>query len=125
VTPLLVLLAVVGIGLGRTVSTRIEVDSAARQAARAASLARDPATAITRAWHVAQVALSVNRLTCTRLEVTVDLANYRPGGTVAVTVSCTTALSDVAMPGLPGHATKSARAVSPIDPYRADPTGTP
>ena len=118
-TPLLVLLALVAVGFGRTASTRLEVNSAARQAARAASLARDPDTAAAQARATAQAALAEDRVTCADLRVTVDTADFTPGGTVTVAISCTTRLADVAMPGLPGAATLISRFVSPVDNYRS------
>lgn len=44
-TPLLLLMLLFVVALGRTVSARLDVDGAAAQAARAASIARDPTTA--------------------------------------------------------------------------------
>jgi Flp pilus assembly protein TadG len=122
-TPLLILLALVAVGFGRTASTRIEVNSAARQAARAASLAPDPDTAAAHARATAQTALAEDKITCADLRVTVDTTDFTPGGTVTVTITCTTRLTDVAMPGLPGHATLQARFVSPVDVYRTQPRG--
>jgi len=119
VTPLLVLLALVAVGLGRTASTRLEVNSAARQAARAASLARDADTAATQARSTAQAALAEDGVTCADLRVTVDTADFTPGGNVTVALSCTTRLADVAMPGLPGRASLQGRFVSPVDVYRS------
>ena len=118
-SPLLVVLALVAVGFGRTASTRLEVNSAARQAARAASLARDPDTAAAQARSTAQAALAEDRVTCADLTVVVDTTDFTPGGTVAVAISCTTRLADVAMPGLPGQATLRARFVSPVDVYRS------
>jgi Flp pilus assembly protein TadG len=125
VTPLLVLLALVAVGFGRTASTRIEVASAARQAARAASIAPDPNTAVTQAKAAARAALAEDRVTCADLTVAVDTTHFAPGGTVAVTISCTTELGDAAMPGLPGRVQFRARFVSPIDEFRVDVAGGP
>ena len=125
VAPLLMLLALVAVGFGRIASTRMEVDSAARQAARAASLARDPDTAAAQARETATAALAENRITCDQMSIAVNTADYGPGGTVTVTVRCTTRLADVAMPGLPGRTTLHARFVSPVDAYRSDPGGGP
>ena len=44
-TPLLILVLLFVVALGRLAGARIDVDGAAAQAARAASIARDPATA--------------------------------------------------------------------------------
>jgi Flp pilus assembly protein TadG len=124
-TPLLVLLALVAVGFGRLGTSRLEVDAAARQAARAASLARDPATATAAARATAQAALAGDRLSCAGLAVTVELAAFAPGGTVAVTVACTTRLADVALVGLPAQVTLHGRFVSPVDTYRSVSGGGP
>jgi Flp pilus assembly protein TadG len=119
--PLLLLLALAAAGLGRTATGRIQLDAAARQAARAASLARDPATAATTADTTARAALAGTRLTCTDLRIATDTSHYAPGGTLTVTLRCTTQLADIAMPGLPGNSTLTAQFTSPIDTYRSTP----
>lgn len=43
-----------------------------------------------------------------------------PGGLVGVTVTCTAAMSDVALIGVPGSRTFSSRAVEVVDRYRGD-----
>src|SRR5262249_9562983 len=125
VAPLLMLLGLVAVGFGRIASTRMEVDSAARQAARAASLARDPEVAAARARETAQAALAENRITCDQMSVAVNTGDYGPGGPVTVPVPCPPRLADVAMPGLPGRTTLHARFVPPVDVSRSDPGGGP
>ena len=58
VTPFLILLLLFAVAAGRLVQARLDVDSAAQQAARAASLARTPAAASAQAIQVARAALA-------------------------------------------------------------------
>jgi Flp pilus assembly protein TadG len=117
VTPLLVLLLLLIVAAGRLVQGRLEVASAAAQAARAASLARDPAAAA-QATAVASSALASQHLTCGSLTVSTDTAAFRPGGQVSVRVSCTVSLSGLALLHLPGAETLTAQAAAPIDVFR-------
>jgi Flp pilus assembly protein TadG len=118
VTPLLVLLLMLIVAAGRLVQGRLEVASAAAQAARAASLARDPAAAAAQATAVASSALASQHLTCGSLTVSTDTAAFRPGGQVTVQVSCTVSLSGLALLHLPGAETLTAQAAAPIDLFR-------
>lgn len=118
VTPLLVLLLMLIVAAGRLVQGRLEVASAAAQAARAASLARDPATAAAQATAVASSALASQHLTCASLAVSTDTTAFRPGGQVTVRVSCTVSLSGLALLHLPGAETLTAQAAAPIDVFR-------
>jgi Flp pilus assembly protein TadG len=118
VTPLLVLLLMLIVAAGRLVQARLEVASAAAQAARAASLARDPSAAAAQATAVASSALASQHLTCGSLTVSTDTAAFRPGGQVSVQVSCTVSLSGLALLHLPGAETLTAQAAAPIDVFR-------
>jgi Flp pilus assembly protein TadG len=118
VTPLLILLLLFVVALGRLAGARLQVDGAAGQAARAASLARDPAGAVAAAQQTAAQALAASHVTCQQLDVSVDTAAFRPGGWVAVTVTCAVGLSDMALLHLPGTETIRARFVSGLDVYR-------
>ncbi len=118
-TPLLILLLLFVVALGRLAGARINVDGAAAQAARAASIARSPASAAAMAEQIATSALGSEHVTCGHLSVSVDTTHFVPGGSVAVTVSCAVALSDLTGLHLPGTETVSNRFVSPIDTYRS------
>lgn len=118
VTPLLLLMALVVVAFGRLAGARLQVEGAAHDAARAASLARSPAAATRAAQQAATASLGAEHLSCAALTVAVETAAYRPGGSVAVTVSCTVDLSDLTLLHLPGHSQLSARFVSPLDTYR-------
>jgi Flp pilus assembly protein TadG len=118
-TPLLLLMLLFVVALGRTVSARMEVDGAAAQAARAASIARDPATASAMAQQAATTALGSDGVTCGNLTVSTDTADFAPGGQVQVTVTCHVDLADLVGLRLPASQSISSTATSVIDVYRA------
>jgi Flp pilus assembly protein TadG len=122
-TPLLVVMLVFVVALGRLVSARIQVDGAAAQAARAASIARSPTTAATVARQTATDALSSDHVTCAALTVTTDTARFAPGGQVAVTVTCAVALSDLVGLRLPPTEQITSTSTSVVDTYRAEAGG--
>lgn len=112
-----VLLVVIGVvlALGRVVEARHDADDAAREAARAASLSRSADEAHDAARTAAAARLRTDGRTCHSPLVDVDTIAFRPGGTVAVTVSCTV---DLAGDVLPGSATIRSRSVAPLEPHR-------
>lgn len=57
---------------------------------------------------------------CLTLTTTVGTDDFRPGGTVTVTVRCEASMADVTLLGVPGRRTFSATAVEVIDAYRSD-----
>ena len=118
-TPLLLVMFLFVVALGRVVSARIEVDGAAAQAARAASIARSPATATAVAEQTATTALGGDHVTCANLTVTTDTADFVPGGQVVVTVSCSVDLADLVGLRLPAAETLTSTATSVLDVYRA------
>ena len=118
-TPLLILLLLFVVALGRLSGARLDVDGAAAQAARAASIARDPATATAMATQTATAALGSAHVTCAQLTVNTDTAQFAPGGSVAVTVTCHVALSDLTGLRLPASEPVSSTATAAIDVYRA------
>jgi len=103
---------------GRVSDTRLEIEDAAHQAARAATLEHAPTAAAQRARTTAASALDDAGLTCRDLTVTTrgTLAN---GTSVTVTVSCTVDLHDLALLQVPGTTTLTARAGAPVDLYRS------
>lgn len=118
-TPLLILLLLFVVALGRLAGARGDVDGAAAQAARAASIARDPTAATAAATQAAQMALASQHVTCAHLGVAVDTTAFTPGGNVAVTVSCSVDLSALTGLHLPAHETVTDRFVEPVDRYRS------
>ncbi len=105
--------------VGRTATAREHVDEAARDAARAASLERDPHAAHTAATEMVTASMSGNGTVCGTTTVDIDTTAFRPGGQVAVTISCDIALGDLGLIGVPGTQTISSTAVSVVDLYRA------
>jgi Flp pilus assembly protein TadG len=119
--PVLLFLLGLVIAAGRTSIADGSVDAAARDAARQASISLTPAAAQAAAVSSATEALSQDDLDCTPV-VTVDTSGFSvPVGepaTVTATVTCRVGLSDLLVPGLPGHKTLTATFTSPLDPYR-------
>ena len=104
---------------GRVSVAESQVSAAARDAARAASLSRD-ATDVRRAAHdAARATLAGQSITCSRLAVTTDLRRWRPGGVVAVTVTCTTSLRGLGLAGAPGTIHVRATEAAPLDRNRS------
>ncbi len=122
-TPLLIILLLFIVFCGRLADSKLRLDDAAHQAARAASLARTVTQAHDDARATARAALTDAGITCQSLIVTVDTAGLRPGSTVIVGIRCTVGLSDVALLGVPGSTTLSASFASPVDTYRGVPLG--
>ena len=119
-----VLLGVVGllIVLATHALAQMTVTSAASQAARAASIERDTATATSSARAVAASTLVESGTACRTSSVTVNTAGLRaPLGSpasVAVTVTCTVDFG-VGLPGFPQTRTLTATKTSPVDTYRS------
>lgn len=118
-TPVLVVLLLFVVAVGRLAATRGDVDAAARDAARAASMARGPDSARSDGEAAARQRLDEGGVTCPTLEVQLSTGDFRPGGTVAATVSCAVDLADLTMLGVPGTRRISATFAEPIDQYRA------
>ena len=115
-TPVLVLvLWLVGVLALRTMVAHAQTDSAARDAARAASLERSAAAAQQAAEAAAARSLQQARRSCQAIHVTTDTRQFRPGGAVQVTVVCTIRLTDLGLLLLPGDKTTSASYTVPID----------
>jgi Flp pilus assembly protein TadG len=119
VASLLMAVFLMAIGAGRLESARLDVDTAASTAARAASLARSPAGARTAAQAEAKRSLASAGVACPHPQIAVDTAAFRPGGLVKVSVTCRAFLGDlVGMGFLPVGAGITQTSASPIDRYR-------
>lgn len=119
--PLLVLLGLVVVGLGRLTDARVVVADASHQAARAASIERTEAAAHHAARTAAASALREADSSCQHPQVQLTTRGLTPGTTVSATVACTAALDDLTHTGLPGSLTLRHEAVSPVDTYRSSP----
>ena len=111
-------LAVVIVFLGRGVDSRATVQSAAESAAQAAAQERTPAAAVAAANEVG-AAMLVDPATCDAPAVLVDTSAFRPGGSVAVTISCTVSPEGLELIGPPRTDEHTATAFAAIDPLRA------
>jgi Flp pilus assembly protein TadG len=113
--PVLVLILwLVGTLTLRAMVAHAQTDSAARDAARAASIARSAVAARQAAEAAATISLQQARRSCQAIDVTTDTGRFRPGGTVQVTVTCTVRLQDLGL-SLLGDRTTSATYTVPID----------
>lgn len=118
VAPILIALLLLVAGLGRIAHTRSQVDGAAADAARTASLQRDPDTARVAGEQAARAYLGPN--TCRSLDVRIDTSAFRPGGAVTTVLRCTTSLAGLGLSGLPGSHSFTATAIAPLDSYRSN-----
>lgn len=123
-TPALLAVGLLVVAAGRVAHARDEVQSVAAQAARAASLERSLTAARIAADGEARTALASEGTTCTDMTVGVTGDFTAPIGTpgaVRVVVTCTAALADLALPGLPGSKSLTATDIAPLDAFRGRP----
>lgn len=107
---------------GRTATTHQSVETAAADAARAASIERTGTSGRAAAIDAATTSLSNQGVHCLDIDVAVDASQFsRTVGetaTVLVTVQCRLDLSDLSVPGVPGSRLIKATTSSPIDTWR-------
>jgi len=115
--PVVIALLCFVVGLGRIADAGAQVTGAARDAARAASLQRDPDQARSVARNTAAADLTAAGIDCRNLSVVTDTTAFTAGGVVRVVVMCAADLSGLALAGLPGAKTMTATAAAPIDSY--------
>ncbi|UIX34301.1 TadE family protein [Streptomyces sp. GQFP] len=119
--PVLLLMLWFLVYCGRLSDTRLQIEDAAHQAARAATLDRTRSAAAADARSTAASALSDAGVTCQSLSVTTR-GTLQAGSTATVTVSCTVGLHDLALLQVPGTTTLTAEFASPVDVYRSTTT---
>ena len=121
--PLLILVLFTLYWVSRYVTAEFAMSEVAANAARAASLSVDPASAQATAEAAAYDSVAEQDLRCLNLQVTVDVSGFdTPLGQpaeVTVQISCTVDNSDLVWPGIPGNPTLTGDAVSPLDAYRS------
>ncbi len=117
--PVLIVILLFVVGLGRMAHARQQVESVSADAARAASLERSTLASTGVAQSAARASLDRAGLSCAPMDVGVDVSGYVPGGSVSVTVTCTADLGDVAMAGFPGSTTFTSSTTVPIETWRA------
>lgn len=120
--PVLILVLLLVIAFGRIGSAGNAVDTAARNAARAASLERTGGAASSAGSQMARSVLNQQGLQCTSTSISVSTGGFsaqigEPASTTA-TVTCVVRLSDIGLPGLPGSKTLTSSFTSSIDSYR-------
>lgn len=112
------------IAVGFKLHADSSVHGVAAEAAREASLQRDPATARTAADQAARRWLTQRGVDCTALTINVDTSGfartYGESATVTVDIACTVGLGGNDAPWIPDSVTVRDAFASPLDPYRAD-----
>ena len=107
---------------GRVEIAQQSVEAAAFEAARAASIERTQDQAVAAGTSAAASSLNDQNIRCTSTDIAVNAAAFTaPLGTtgqVTATVTCRVDLSDLTLPGVPGHRVITASANSPIDAHR-------
>jgi Flp pilus assembly protein TadG len=114
-TPVLIAFTLLVVAGGRLVARQGDVDSAARDAARAASIERSAGSATAVARTVAESSLPRGG-SCA--PVAVDTSNWAQGGSVGVTITCQVSYSGLGLIGLPGSTRVQARSDAPLDQFR-------
>lgn len=122
VAPVLVAFILVVIFGGRLALARQAVQSAAFDAARAASLARSQSEARTAAAKTANATLANQQLPCATTQLTADTTGFaKPVGTpasVTVRLVCDVGAGDLGLPGIAATVPVDAEATSPLDSFR-------
>ncbi|MFE7277494.1 TadE family protein [Streptomyces sp. NPDC057623] len=121
VTPLLIMVLLTVVALGRLADARLVVADAAHQAARAASLARTETRARSDAQRAARDALHAAHSACAHPKVMVDTGSLTPGASTSAIVTCTADLRDLTIIPMPGSVTVAETAHSPVDRFRSAP----
>jgi len=113
--PILVLFMLLVVAGGRYVSVRADMEAAARDAARAASLERSSGAARSAADASANAALD-DFATCRMGGF--DDREFAAGGSVSVTIDCDVPNDGLGLIGLKGTKKMSATASAPLDTFR-------
>jgi Flp pilus assembly protein TadG len=114
---LLVVIAFI-VGAAKVGRVRSDLDDAAWEAVRAASLARSGSDADAAARQAVDRRLAGERWSCGSRLVNVDTSRFEPGGTVAVEVTCDVRLAEAGL-FLPGVTHVRSRSAEPLERYRA------
>ncbi|WP_245667404.1 TadE/TadG family type IV pilus assembly protein [Actinomadura macra] len=123
VTPLFVAFLLFLAGAGRMVDAQSQVDGAARDAVRAASIARSAPSAQDLAGEAARAGLQGHDWCSGGPTVVTDVGDWGPGGRVEVTITCDVDLGDLSFIGLPGTKRLQGHALAPIDTFTFRGTG--
>lgn len=121
VIPTVMIFILLMVAAGRVALAQSQVVTAAEAGARAASIERSSGQARSSAAQVAAATLDSGGVSCSPNVSTSTGGFAVPVGqpaSVTTTVTCTVALGDLAVPGLPGSRTFTSTATSPLDTYR-------
>jgi hypothetical protein len=118
IAPVAIAVAVMVLWIGREVDTTAQVRAASSEAAQAAARQRDVGSAQIAATATAAAMLSDASACSGGPSVSIDVGDFRPGGTVTVVVTCTPDRTDLQLVS-PDAATFTATATATIDSYRA------
>lgn len=118
VFPFLMAMVLLMVGFGRYTHGKQLVEQAAAAAARSAALATGPDQARDAAVREASDTLAGAGVSCEQMNVLVDTGQFRAGGQVSVTVTCSANMSDLTVVGFPGSKTLTASSTAPLDQYR-------
>ena len=117
--PLFILVLELIVVGGRVAATHADVQSAAREAARQASISAGPSSATGVLGPTVDASLKSKGVSCqTRTVRFASGTNFVPGGAVEVEVTCIVSLSDIDLLKAPGAVTVTRTAVEPIEKYR-------
>ena len=120
IAPAFVFLLLLVVYAGKVSEADGNVERAAAEGARAASLRQNPAAAIDDARAVVEANLAAAGVPCSQLDTSVDTSMFEPGGTVTITVRCDASMADVTLLGVPGTRSFTATSTEVIDTYRSD-----
>ncbi len=120
IAPAFVFLMLLVVYAGKISEADGNVERAAAEGARAASLRQNPAAAIDDARAVVEANLAAAGVPCSQLDTSVDTSMFEPGGTVTITVRCDASMADVTLLGVPGTRSFTATSTEVIDTYRSD-----
>jgi Flp pilus assembly protein TadG len=94
------------------------VAQTAAAASRDASLSSTPAQATLRAQRTAATLLTGSGPSCAHFDVRADTREFRPGGQISVTVTCTADLKGLSTAGLPATWKLTSTSRTPLDRFR-------
>jgi Flp pilus assembly protein TadG len=118
-TPVFFLMLSLVLAYGRFASVTGLTESAARDAARAATKSRSYDEARDRVAAITKSTLSTAPASCSATgSGHLESDNFLPGDFVTVVVTCDIDYSDLGLPGAPGSKQITRQFTSPLDPYR-------
>lgn len=118
IVPALLALLLLVVAGGRIVQARGDVDAMARDAARAASVARSPKEAALRAEEIVRARVGDGGVQCREPAVATDTSGFGPDGVVGVEVTCHVDLASLSLLGIPATRPLSAAATEVVDARR-------